>query len=63
MEGHPVVAPNRAARGVPTWGPERFRDGTESRGHGTRALSCTSRGQARNPSVSPQPPSPLPQKV
>ena len=31
MEGHPVVAPNRAARVS-----ERFRDGTESRGHGTR---------------------------
>jgi hypothetical protein len=30
MEGHPVVAPNRAARVS-----ERFRDGTESRGHGT----------------------------
>jgi len=32
MEGHPVVALNRAARVS-----ERFRDGTESRGHGTRA--------------------------
>jgi hypothetical protein len=30
MEGHPVVALNRAARVS-----ERFRDGTESRGHGT----------------------------
>jgi len=32
MEGHPVVAPNGAARVS-----KRFRNSTESRGHGTRA--------------------------
>jgi hypothetical protein len=35
MEGHPVVAPNGAARVS-----KRFRNSTEPRGHGTKSLTA-----------------------
>ena len=46
MEGHPVVAPNRAARVS-----KRSCDGTEPRGHGTSGTFAGIRAAARTTDV------------